>query len=481
MGRARKPWHTHSCKMLRDALVFSILACFTLVKGEQCFDWSSSQSVAGADFEYVPTGSTNNTLVTATRGSLIDLKCASVICPNPRTQDCFYDPSVCSDNEWCMLAAQELWGPWTVNSGMTPGAQGRAGLQCSAAQELGMEWWFSNVCSRNSSWGPYTSQRGRCVPFRQEQQSCLAELADATDLIGPSYPVMENGHPFSRPLRCAPGLVCTGEVGPMPHTCVRVRPPNTCFQGPWWNSTWCKVGGGAGGEYEGGLPQEVLEDAAASLILQLPQDHLVPSQADFWTDEKGNRTRQQISNIVQVLWPVAYRNTTQFPLSTIPYPTGPVYSEGWNATASEAASIMAQTPRVWSTLHTLIHNTNDPMSEIQVAASRSLAVFLAQNFQCPDCRGFWQTEVLDAVDLPPKSTSRKDHAYWWWRAHNMVSEHTAATRGGHPWIYLAYPTAEAFAEQVGRKEAGNAALLHCQNPFFLPFEDAFAMWTIVVS
>jgi hypothetical protein len=33
-----------------------------------------------------------------------------------------------------------------------------------------------------------------------------------------------------RPLLCGPGLVCTGNVQPMPNTCVKVRPPNTCYQ-----------------------------------------------------------------------------------------------------------------------------------------------------------------------------------------------------------------------------------------------------------
>jgi hypothetical protein len=41
--------------------------------------------------------------------------------------------------------------------------------------------------------------------------------------------------------------------------------------------------------------------------------------------------------------------------------------------------------------------------------------------------------VLDAIGLPPDTTERHAHADWWWRAHNMASEHSAATRGGHPW------------------------------------------------
>jgi hypothetical protein len=263
-----------------------------------------------------------------------------------------------------------------------------------------------------------------------QEESCQAELREGNSLYGPEYAVKESGRPFTRPLRCGPGLICTGDVEPTPYTCVKARPPNVCYQGPWWNSTWCKVGGGAGGEYPTGLPQDVLEEAAAALILQFAQDNLKPSQPEFWTSEMTNRTRAEGSNIVETLWPPQYRATTTFPLSTIPnpYASGPVYSAAWNSTASEASTIMAQTPKVWSTVHSLIHNTNDPMSNKQVWASRALALFLVQNFQCGDCRGFFHTDIIEVIGIPPDSSVRQNHQRWWWRAHNMVSEHTAATR-----------------------------------------------------
>lgn len=51
-----------------------------------------------------------------------------------------------------------------------------------------------------------------------------------TQLV-PHYVVDEShGRPPVRPQLCGPGLVCTGDVEPLPHTCVKVRPPNTCFQ-----------------------------------------------------------------------------------------------------------------------------------------------------------------------------------------------------------------------------------------------------------
>ena len=446
-----------------------------------CFAWSATQSIASSDFLYLPTGSSpqanGSNLVSATKGDLIDLKCASILCPAPAVPNCYYDSSICSESEWCMLDNQVMWGPWAMgNGGQTPGADGRAGFQCETAAQAGMEWWFESVCSKNSSWGPWDSVRGRCVQYRNEQESCQAEMVTDGDM-GPQYALQADGKPFHRPLRCRPDLVCTGDVGPTPHTCVQRRPPNVCFTGPWWDSTWCKVGGGAGGEYESGLPQEVLEQAAQGLLLQLPQEHMVVTEANFWYSELGNRTRNLIQDIVETLWPEVYRNTTTFPLS-IPDPrtTGPAYTAAWNSTAQEAKTTMSQTPRVWSTIHSLVTNTKQTMDHKQVQASQQLAIFLAQSFICPDCRGFWNIDVLQEIGIPPSSNDREDHIKWWWRAHNMVSEHTAPSRGGQPWIYPSYPGA-MFEEKIG-VPYNNTELLNCQNPFFLPFEDAVRIWKI---
>ena len=51
------------------------------------------------------------------------------------------------------------------------------------------------------------------------------------DNLNPQYVVdAHSGRPPQRPLLCGPGLVCTGDVEPMPNTCVKIRPPNTCYQ-----------------------------------------------------------------------------------------------------------------------------------------------------------------------------------------------------------------------------------------------------------
>lgn len=151
---------------------------------------------------------------------------------------------------------------------------------------------------------------------------------------------------------------------------------------------------------------------------------------------------------------------------------GPVFSEQYNKTAQKADRLYRQPNKLWSTIHTLIHNCADPMSSSQVHASRALAVWLRQHFMCCNCRGFW-ADLLNEAGLPPSSTSRQEHKHWWWQAHNMVSEHSAATRGGHPWVFPAL-TDDEFQEEYG----GYSDRLRCQNPWFMPFETAEEMWTM---
>ena len=372
-----------------------------------------------------------------------------------------------------------MWGPWAQNlgaGGETPGANGRAGLQCSTASDTGMTWWFDTVCSRNTSWGPWQSMRGRCIKYKQEGESCVEESHDPLG-IGPMYAVRRTDGGLLSPNLAVcdrnKGLTCTGDNLPTPHTCVKRRPPNVCFRGPWWDSSWCKVGGGAGAEFHYGLSQSALEEAAASFAIQLPQEHMVAKDANFWYSAVGNQTREIAQNLLQTLWPAAY-SSTSFPIS---YPdprlTGPPYTEAWNQTASQAQSIMIQTPKVWSTVHMLIANLPATMSADQVKASQALAQFLAFNFICPDCRGFWRTDVLNFIGGPPSTTEQAAHEHWWWLAHNMVSEHTASTRGGYPWQYPAMSDAD-FAARFGTLNPQ----LRCQNPYWLDERDARIQWRI---
>jgi len=454
----------------------------------QCFPWADTYSIAREDFEYIEPSTMAR--LNATAGELIKLKCDGVVCPNPKVDDCYMNEDMCAPHGWCMLQDQQRLGPWAMADGETPNMPvgGPAELDCKYYREHGLTFLYEQICQGKDNWGPWKAVRGRCVPFRREQQSCNAYMGTstdgATDPLGMVHYVagLHDARPPRRPMVCGPGLVCTGEVDPVQYTCVKARPPNVCYVTSWWDSSsWCKDGG-APINRQGGLPRVILEEVVRALLIQLPvEKYGSPLSHNFWFDPSADKARLLIQNIVRALWPEQYRSKTIFPIA-IPDPRKAVRAGGapdtaaWNTTAHEAALLYKQANKLWSAIHTLIHNVRDPMSSAAVHASRSLALWLRQHFGCQNCRGFWATDVLNVVGLPPETSEREKHKRWWWNVHNMVSEHTAATRGGHPWVWLAADSDEEFA-QLGAKYKTN--LIRCQNPWFLPYDVALTMWDIV--
>jgi hypothetical protein len=39
-------------------------------------------------------------------GDLINMKCDSVVCPNPPVPDCYMNEAICAEDEWCQLEDQ---------------------------------------------------------------------------------------------------------------------------------------------------------------------------------------------------------------------------------------------------------------------------------------------------------------------------------------------------------------------------------------
>jgi hypothetical protein len=297
-------------------------------------------------------------------------------------------------------------------------------------------------------------------------------------------------------------LGCTAV--PKPHLltlrCVCAALVWCASQGPWWDSSWCKVGGSADARHYAGLPLPQLQEAAAALLTQLPVEiYGGPHNLAFWTSSAADVARGKAQAILRALWPKKYLAHTQFPLpapdprravshnfgwkhpsggeraaarianegaraiethvyrclllsrclkqvavevirfgllggalgatrwqracrwqqsqqyncdtcacmhafmirmTTSVYAAigcmllqGPVHSKAWNASIAEATKLYRQASKVWSIIHTLIHNTDDPMPGSAVQASRALAVWLRQHFMCCNCRGFWANLV----------------------------------------------------------------------------------------
>ena len=443
---------------------------------DQCFPFSLAHSVAGADYTFPLAPDDDDDApprpATARRGDLAQLRCDSVVCPVPRTPDCYEDGgTACGEGEWCQLEDHVKFGPDAATAaGDTPNLAMRS---CAfyARHAADYPWAWNTLCESRAHWGPWTATRGRCAAYRTEQQSCTATLAPDASPLGPAYhasPV--DGSPPARELVCAPGLACTGAGGPLPHTCVKRRPRDVCYQGPWWDSSWCPRA--VHGAASGGLPLPDLLAAAAGVLASAPVEvYGSPSNPRFWSAPRARDARARAAAWLEALWPDRYRPHTSFPLR-LPEPRGAPRSREWNVSAAPTVALFRQVGRVWAALHTCIHNAPPTLRPAQVAASRAAAVWLRQHVSCCNCRGFFSA-LLSTEGLPPASSDRDAHARWWWRVHNAVAEHAASTRGGHPWAWPHRTDAEFAAEH-----GGLSGRLRCQNPWILPWEDAVAMWTL---
>lgn len=245
----------------------------------KCGDESSGQlmwftenqcSIATINMTYLDP---NNNIRGAKKGEIIAMACDSVLCPVPAVPDCYNAPDdvPCAADEWCMLNHQELWDTAAGLGGHTSLSQmefctdfnfisveayhehllsaGETKLtpeQTTALFNSGVEICggydgFSHGWAIKDVVNAWRASRGRCVKYRQEHQSCIPEFAQTLPGAEEAMvPKMEDGSQYHRPLLCDKHkeLVCTGtsfEVSPS--ACVKERPADVCFQGPWWDST----------------------------------------------------------------------------------------------------------------------------------------------------------------------------------------------------------------------------------------------------
>uniref|UniRef100_A0A0G4HZL4 Sulfhydryl oxidase n=1 Tax=Chromera velia CCMP2878 TaxID=1169474 RepID=A0A0G4HZL4_9ALVE len=470
-----------------------------------------------------------NTIRTANKGDLVDIHCDSVLCPVPPVPDCYHDPSVCAQGEFCWVQQHEKWGAWAMGEGgKTPPEHCTSTLeaitrksengQLSKEQETALHESYAEVCETGIQWAkgvdPWKPVRGRCVKYRQKEESCFGEALGFAKLeMGdPKFPSLfplsfklfgrqPNGQVFKRPLLCDPkggtrghGLVCTGaDFDVLPSTCTEARPPNVCFQGPWWDSSDCPRMKREEEEKEaengdGGLSRDQAVKAAAIALLLFPGEVGSPATCSFWNSQTplGSRalsTRRRGYQIIAALWPSA---SSLSPPASFEELMGVLEGEGLERVkgaleeegkceegekekGSEVAKALANLGKlaampnqVWSLTHFAMHNLESPMTQKQVEASQALAGFLLENFWCTDCRGAFYEDVIKVTGMPPESTAPRAHAKWWWHGHNLASEHVATTRGGHQWVF----------------QLGEGGVKQFQNPFFMRWEDAVKMWTL---
>lgn len=469
--------------------------CGTPDEGQPMWFTQGGCSLASQDLTYVDMSGNTTVIRTAAKGDLIKLTCDDVYCPIPARLDCYEQPGICSSDEWCMIDIHERWGPWAMDrDGSTPQWEycySAANFVANSTDEAliasyNADCVASTVGDYGIKLGPKTEAwkpiRGRCVAFRKAEESCIGnplEFGPFEDEFGLNYAREQNGWPFPRPLICGPGLTCTGaDFEVRPSTCVIQRPPNTCFDGPWWDSTECPRT--ESDAPKGGLTMNQAVEALRRAILLYPGEIASPGECAYWnrTSNVGVSvlaTQHRIYNIAAALWPTQlFDEIPSFDevMRLIPDPNlfgspsdcvaqADVPGSDINKALASAATLSSQPNQVWSLVHFMMHNQIAPLSPKRVAASRSLAAHLSESFWCDDCRGFFSVGVIEVYGLPPLSTNPEDHAHWWWYGHNVASEHVASTRGGHPWIH----------------ELGERDVASFQNPYFMTWKDAVDMWT----
>jgi len=450
-------------------------------------------SLAAYDMSYIDDDGVKH--VGVKKNEFVKMRCDSIVCPNLNQVDCYASPDTCPTNTWCMIDQHEKWGPWAMGSSpKSPIFQGKTiqAEYCTPEKKAEIDAVTNPVdkAALLKSWDDmcdvgYTANinlwkpiRGRCVNYRQEGQSCWSEPLYYSEILKPRFPRDEEGKTFGRPLLCAPGLACTGpDYYVLPNTCVKKRPQNICFLGPWWDSSVCP----RQGKSSPGLTRDEALLALRTLMLVFEGEIVWTATCDFWDTSKplgkgALRVRQQGYEIARLLWPT--RLVGPIPsfnavMQTIPNVMANGYKECVrqskipnSAISKQLAQIGAMSMRpnlLWSFIHLATFNLPNPVSKEQSEANRFLATWLAENFWCDDCRSFFQIGVIqEYLSLPPLSSNPNDLAVWWWKAHNMAAEHFATSRGSHPWNF----------------QLGETGYEQYQNPFFMTWEDAMAMWKV---
>ena len=475
--------------------------------------FTTACSIASMDMAYVY----GDQVHYAKKGDFIKMHCDNWECPVPPVVDCYFDRNACAADEWCMVITHEKWGAWAMGKdGHTPNFELCGPTYFAEIEEIASQGDVSNltvealkltrdrICgsrtvgvangiqldgySEDKLWKP---SHGRCVKYRQEGQSCIPTLAtqgrfanafvrreQTANEEGAVYP---NGGTMERPLACAPGLVCTGpNFDVLPSTCVKERPKDVCYAGPWWDSSRCP----RTSLRQPGMDRQWALESLQTAFLVFPGEVASAMHCKYWTGPLAPFTaevRKVTYNIFHALWPRHLVGE----IPTLPE----LYASMWRQTGVDLAGLSVEECKLgegreghiadalaqvgswthrpnllWSLIHFVMHNQPSPMSRNAVAASTALASHLSENFWCNDCRGFFTIGVLSVVGLPPQSTDGEAHAKYWNLGHNIASEHVATTRGGHPWIN----TLEvAEVEKVG-------------NPFYVPYETSVEMWHVPV-
>ena len=358
---------------------------------------------------------------TAAKGELIKMTCDNWQCPVPKVVDCYRDRSACAADEWCMVITHEKWGAWAMGKdGHTPNFDQCGQAYYEQIEAIASQGNVNNITvdalkatrdaicgsatvgvangiqlhglSEDALWKP---SHGRCVKYRHEGESCIPTLSTqgrfANAFVrraqepGKSYP---NGGTMERPLACGPDLVCTGpSFDVLPSTCVKARPRDVCYSGPWWDSSRCP----RTSMKRSGMTRDWAIESLQTAFLLFPGEVASPMTCKYWTGPFAIYTeevRNVTYNIFEALWP-------KHLVGEIPS-MKQLYHHMWHQTDLNLAALKPEVCEagaevegniskalamagswshrpnlLWSLIHFVMHNQPSPMSQQAVAASEA--------------------------------------------------------------------------------------------------------------
>lgn len=334
--------------------------------------------------------------------------------------------------------------------------------------------------------------RGRCVPYKTEGQSCRQHAGSTIFPTSASHL-----HP---PDLCGPGLACTVDnflPEAMKYTCVRVKDPaNPCYSlqprcagrtppqlvdgkidwDTWRDSGTCSDNVMCPNVNTGGPSREDLETCAAHFVSQQPQNDAVATEsgdgewlgnipenvgAEF--DAKlldmayvtNDAIAEMVSGFLQPLWPYPIckegdeGDCTVFPIKPKALPQG-------------VSSYMC----LWTTLHTLINNAPFVLSAHQVESYVNMLKYVAESHSCRICRNniaHGMEKLIHSTLLDKAHFFREHWSNLVWQIHNYANEHTWATH--------------SVADQLAPRVSDWSNPVH-ENPWYFPKSAVKDTWVI---
>ena len=127
-----------------------------------------------------------------------------------------------------------------------------------------------------------------------------------------------------------------------------------------------------------------------------------------------------------------------------------------------------ENPALWSLIHFLTFNLPERVTSAQYEVLRALPLWLREHLSCSMCRSHVQDHLISSGI--PTSKDGTVWAWYYWRAHNIVSEASEVTRCGSM-------DCDYGADQTSPNPKWQCPGLY-KHSWFMDFGDAKRLWTL---